>query len=298
MRRKRSKGCTRARYPGCRGRRRSLLASRGVSQAVSLPSNVVDVGVRTERRILSLLDAELDRWRAVDPDLEQAVGALRELVAAGGKRVRPAFCFWAFVGAGGDPDDPVVVDACAAIEMVHVCALVHDDVMDGAATRRGRPSVHERFTTDHVNVDARGEARRFGEGAAILVGDFAFVYADMLFASAPPVTRPVFDDLRMELLVGQFLDLLGAAQGTRDRARAERIELYKSGKYTVERPLHLGAALAGRLDELSASMSAFGLPLGRAFQLRDDVHGVIGVTAVTGKPVGDELRTGKDTLQL
>jgi geranylgeranyl diphosphate synthase type I len=266
-----------------------------VSQAVSLPSNLGDVGVRTERRILSLLDAELDRWRTVDPDLEQPLASLRALVAAGGKRFRPAFCFWAFVGAGGDPDDPVVVDACAAIEMVHVCALVHDDVMDGAATRRGRPSVHEQFATDHVNVEARGEARRFGEGAAILVGDFAFVYADMLFAGAPLAARPVFDDLRMELLVGQFLDLLGAAQGTRDRARAERIELYKSGKYTVERPLHLGAALAGRLDYLSASLSAFGLPLGRAFQLRDDVLGVFGDPAVTGKPVGDDLREGKLT---
>src|SRR5262249_38179884 len=211
------------------------------------------------------------------------------------KRVRPAFCFWAFVGAGGDPDDPVVVDACAAIEMVHVCALVHDDVMDGAATRRGRPSVHTRFETDHVNTDARGEARRFGEGAAILVGDFAFVHADMLAASMPPDAHPVFDDLRMELLVGQFLDLLGAAQGTRDRARAERIELYKSGKYTVERPLHLGAALAGRLDDLSTPLSAFGLPLGRAFQLRDDVLGVFGDPSVTGKPVGDDLREGKLT---
>jgi geranylgeranyl diphosphate synthase, type I len=266
-----------------------------VSQAVSLPSNLADVGVRTERRILSLLDAELDRWRTVDPDLAQPLGSLRDLVAAGGKRFRPAFCFWAFVGAGGDHDDPLVIDACAAIELVHVCALVHDDVMDGAATRRGRPSVHERFATDHVNDDARGEARRFGEGAAILVGDFAFVYADMLFANAPPVARPVFDDLRIELLVGQFLDLLGAAQGTRDRERAERIELYKSGKYTVERPLHLGAALAGHLDDLSVPLSAFGLPLGRAFQLRDDVLGVFGDPAITGKPVGDDLREGKLT---
>jgi geranylgeranyl diphosphate synthase type I len=266
-----------------------------VSQAVSLPSNLADVGVRTEERILALLDAEIDRWRTVDPDLDTPLNSLRDLVAAGGKRFRPAFCFWAFVGAGGNGDDPLVVDACAAIEMVHVCALVHDDVMDGASTRRGMPSVHERFASDHAALDGRGEARRFGEGAAILVGDFAFVYADMLFASAPPAARPVFDDLRTELLVGQFLDLVGAAQGTRDRERAERIELYKSGKYTVERPLHLGAALAGRLEDLSAPLSAFGLPLGRAFQLRDDVLGVFGDPTITGKPVGDDLREGKLT---
>src|SRR5262249_19747938 len=105
MRRRRSKGCTRARYPGLGP---SLLASVRVSQAVSLPSNLSDVGVRTEHRILSLLDAELERWRTVDADLEQPLAALRDLVVAGGKRFRPAFCSWAFVGAGGDPDDPVV----------------------------------------------------------------------------------------------------------------------------------------------------------------------------------------------
>jgi geranylgeranyl diphosphate synthase, type I len=266
-----------------------------VNGALSLPPSLSDAGTRAERRILSLLDGEIERWRAVDADLEEPLVALRELVTAGGKRFRPAFCFWSFVGAGGDPDDPVVVDACAAIEMVHGCALVHDDVMDGASTRRGRPSVHQRFVDRHAASNGLGEGRRFGEGAAILVGDFAFVYADMLFASAPQSAVPVFDDLRLELSVGQFLDLAGAASARRDRAQADRISVYKSGKYTVERPLHLGAALAGQLDELAAPLSAFGLPVGRAFQMRDDLLGVFGDASVTGKPVGDDLREGKLT---
>ena len=161
--------------------------------------------------------------------------------------------------------------------------------------RRGSPSVHQRFVDHHAASSARGEARRFGEGAAILIGDFAFVYADMLFASAPPSARRVYDDLRIELCVGQFLDLAGAASTRRDRAQAERIEVYKSGKYTVERPLHLGAALAGRLDDLAGPFTAFGIPLGSAFQMRDDLLGVFGDPAVTGKPVGDDLREGKLT---
>ena len=275
--------------------RNLLLASAAMAQRVSLPPVLADAGVRAERRILTLLDAEIDRWRAIDADLEEPLVALRDLVSGGGKRFRPAFCFWAFVGAGGDPLDDVVVDVCAAIEMVHACALVHDDVMDGAATRRGRPSVHQRFVDHHTAADAHGEARRFGEGAAILIGDFAFVYADMLFASAPPSARPVYDDLRIELCVGQFLDLAGAASTVRDRGQAERIEVYKSGKYTVERPLHLGAALAGRLDDLAGPFTAFGIPLGSAFQMRDDLLGVFGDPAVTGKPVGDDLREGKLT---
>jgi geranylgeranyl diphosphate synthase type I len=266
-----------------------------MARAVSLPTALSDAGVRAEARVLTLLDAEIERWRAVDADLEAPLVALRDLVTAGGKRFRPAFCFWSFVGAGGDPDDSVVIDVCAAIEMVHACALVHDDVMDGASTRRGQPSVHQRFVDEHTATSAHGEARRFGEGAAILIGDFAFVYADMLFASAPPSARPVYDDLRIELCVGQFLDLAGATSTRRDRARAERIEMYKSGKYTVERPLHLGAALAGRLDELAAPLTRFGIPLGSAFQMRDDLLGVFGDPSVTGKPVGDDLREGKLT---
>jgi geranylgeranyl diphosphate synthase type I len=260
----------------------------------SLPTRLADAGERAERRILTLLDDEIARWRAIDPDLEEPLRALRDL-STSGKRFRPAFCYWAFVGAGGDPDDAVVVDVCAAIEMVHACALVHDDVMDGAATRRGAPSVHQRFVDRHVATSARGEARRFGEGAAILVGDLAFVYADVLFASAPAAARPVYDDLRLELCVGQFLDLVGATSTRRDRGQADRIEIYKSGKYTVERPLHLGAATAGRLDELAAPFTDFGIPLGRAFQMRDDVLGVLGDPAKTGKPVGGDLREGKLT---
>jgi len=268
------------------------------------PPGLLEFGARAERRITELLDGEIDRWSEVDRALVPPLAALRELVTAGGKRLRPAFCSWAFVGAGGDPTDPRVDDVGAALELLHAFALVHDDVMDGSARRRGRPSVHTAFGASHRAADAHGEARRFGEGAAILVGDFAFVYADRLFASAPPAARPVFDELRVELCVGQFLDLAGSAglphagsgRGLgRGLAQAELIERYKSGKYTVERPMHLGAALAGRLDELEAPLSAFGVPLGQAFQLRDDLLGAFGDPEVTGKPVGDDLRERKLT---
>jgi geranylgeranyl diphosphate synthase, type I len=168
-------------------------------------------------------------------------------------------------------------------------------VMDGSAVRRGRPTVHEHFAAAHRAGGGRGEARRFGEGAAILVGDFAFVYADQLFAVAPLHARPLYDELRIELCVGQFLDLAGTAGGRRDYAHAELIERYKSGKYTVERPLHIGVALAGRLGDLAVPLSNFGIPLGEAFQMRDDLLGVFGDPTLTGKPVGDDLREGKLT---
>ena len=262
---------------------------------VPLPAGLADIGARVEDRIDALLDAELRRWRELAPELEAPVVALRDLVAAGGKRLRPAFCFWAFVGAGGDAEDPVVTDVAAAIELLHAFALVHDDVMDGSGVRRGEPAVHQAFADRHRATGGRGEARRFGEGAAILVGDFAFVYADELFSAAPLHVRPLYDELRIELCVGQYLDLASTASGRRDRPHAELIERYKSGKYTVERPLHIGAALAGRLGDLGGPLTAFGIPLGEAFQMRDDLLGVFGDPAVTGKPVGDDLREGKLT---
>jgi geranylgeranyl diphosphate synthase type I len=263
--------------------------------AAPVPPSLGLVAPGVEARIRVLLEGELVRWCLVDDDLLEPIEALRDFVLAGGKRLRPAFCHWAWVGAGGDPANPLVVDAGAALELLHTFALVHDDVMDGSALRRGRTTVHLDFAGRHLDAGWRGEARRFGEGVAILVGDLAFVYADQLMAGAPPAAADVFNELRIELNIGQYLDVVGTARRRSDRGTARRIATYKSGKYTVERPLHLGAALAGRLSALAGPLSAYGLPLGEAFQLRDDLLGAFGDPAVTGKPVGEDLREGKPT---
>ncbi|MDQ3306395.1 MAG: polyprenyl synthetase family protein [Actinomycetota bacterium] len=261
----------------------------------SAPSSLLDIAGRAEVRVRTLLDAERARWSAIDPDLGELIDCLAGLVDAGGKRLRPAFCHWAYVGAGGDGDDSMVVDVGAAFELLHAFALVHDDVMDGSDQRRGRPTAHVTFASRHQEAGWRGEPRRFGEGVAILVGDLAFVYADILIAAAPPAARAVYDELRIELNIGQYLDVVGTVRGQVNLATARRIASYKSGKYTVERPLHVGAALAGRLDDLAGPLSFYGLPLGEAFQLRDDLLGAFGDSAATGKPVGDDLREGKPT---
>lgn len=269
--------------------------SPGPGSHLPVPASLLEVGRAAEARVAALLTAELDRWTDVDADLREPLDALLALVRAGGKRLRPAFCHWAYIGAGGQGSDELVVDAGAALELLHTFALIHDDIMDGSDRRRGLPAIHRHFMGRHAEAGWNGEDRRFGEGAAILIGDFAFVYADILMTGAPEVARRLFDELRVELCVGQYLDLLGTASGGRDAERARRIEWYKSGKYTVERPLHLGAALAGRFDDLAEDLSAFGLPLGEAFQMRDDLLGVFGDASVTGKPVGDDLREGKLT---
>ena len=266
----------------------------------ALPPSLNRIAERVDARLDTLLRAETQRWAELDPGLEQPMSAMRGLVLSGGKRLRPAFCHWGFVGAGGDSDDPAVVDAGAALELLHTFALIHDDVMDGSPLRRGSHSVHRWFELRHAAEGWRGEGRRFGEGAAILVGDLAFVYADQLMGDAPRPAWEVFTELRLEVNVGQFLDLVGTARGGTLKGRAgveqaRRIGQYKSGKYTIERPLHLGAALAGRLADLEGPLSAYGAPLGEAFQLRDDLLGAFGDTAVTGKPVGEDLSEGRPT---
>src|SRR5579862_8115442 len=265
------------------------------ARTAAFPQALDPVADRVETCIDTLLVTEQKRWAEVDAALGDPLDALREFVAAGGKRLRPAFCVCGFVGAGGSVDDPAVVSAAAALELVHTFALVHDDIMDGSEIRRGRDAVHRQFARQHEEAAWRGPARRFGDGMAILIGDFALVYADILLRGAPAEAQAIYDELRIELCVGQSLDLVGTATARTDAETARRISTYKSGKYTVERPLHLGAALAGRYNDLADTLSAIGLPMGEAFQLRDDVLGAFGEAAVTGKPVGDDLREGKPT---
>jgi geranylgeranyl diphosphate synthase, type I len=264
---------------------------------VPAPASLRRIADRVAVRLDEVLTPELERWAELDADLCEPMAEISRLVLRGGKRLRPAFCHWGYVAAGGDPDDQIVVDAGAAFELMHAFALFHDDVMDDASSRRGEPTTHFVFAEQHRLAGWTGESRRFGEGVAILIGDLAFVYADRLLAMANPSAWQIWNELRIELNVGQVLDILGSVRGVRDVAQAERICRYKSGKYTIERPLHLGAALASpfELDALSVPLSAYGLPLGDAFQMRDDVMGAFGDAAATGKPVGGDLREGKPT---
>ena len=260
------------------------------------PPFLAALGTQVQQCLTELLAAEEERWALVDPELRSPLQSLSQLIQAGGKRLRPAFCYWGFVGAGGDPSDPSVVLAGAAFELLHGFALFHDDVMDGSATRRGARTAHLVYSDRHQDHGWLGEPRRFGEGVAILVGDLAFVYADQLLADANAEAWRIWNELRIELNIGQYLDIVGTAASLRNRTGAERIARYKSGKYTVERPLHLGAALAapGRVSDLLPALSAYGLPLGDAFQLRDDMLGAFGNQDTIGKP-GDDLIEGKPT---
>jgi len=260
-----------------------------------------------ETALTTYLDRRTTAAADVDPAFADAAHALAEFVRGGGKRVRPTFAWWGWRGAGGDPGDdhcPAVLCAISALELVQACALIHDDLMDDSATRRGRPTMHVRFAGTHTDARWRGRADRFGAAAAILLGDLALVWADdMLRTAGLPVPAAVragapWEAMRTEVLGGQYLDLLHQATGDTTARAALQIDRFKTAAYTVERPLHLGAAIAGADPALVACYRRFGADIGIAFQLRDDLLGVFGDPTVTGKPAGDDLREGKRTLLL
>ena len=170
---------------------------RPLSEVLAEPARRVDA------RLEQLLNEEIERWAGVDPELRHPLTTLRSTVLSGGKRLRPAFCFWSFVGRGGAPDDPGVIDAGAALEMLHAAALVHDDIIDGSARRHGLDTVHVQYAARHARAGWRGDSARFGSGAGILLGDVALVYSDRLLAAAPLAARAVFDEARLEVNLGQ-----------------------------------------------------------------------------------------------
>ena len=234
-----------------------------------------------------------------------AVADLEAFVLRGGKRMRPAFAWTAWLGAGGESTGEradAVLRACSALELVQACALIHDDIIDSSSTRRGFPTVHVDLAGRHRDAGWSGSSEHFGESAAILVGDLALCWADDLLresgidADSARRVQPVWSAMRTEVLGGQLLDIEAEAGIDESVAAAMRVNRYKTAAYTVERPLHLGAALADADDELIAAYRSFGADIGIAFQLRDDLLGVFGDPEVTGKPSGDDITEGKRTV--
>ncbi|HQR79887.1 MAG TPA: polyprenyl synthetase family protein [Actinomycetota bacterium] len=248
---------------------------------------------------LGFLRRQIEVLAGLSPDLLPLLNTLEELLD-GGKRLRPTFAYWGWRSSGGAPDGPIIT-AAASLEFLQAGALIHDDVMDGSDTRRGKPAAHRRLAELHHSQGYLGSSEDFGVGSAILLGDLCLSWSDEMLTSsgldpaAVQAARPYFDEMRTEVMAGQYLDLLEQVQGRYDLERALRVARLKTAKYTVERPLHIGAAAAGADPAHLRELTAYAIPLGEAFQLRDDMLGVFGDPAETGKPAGDDLREGKRT---
>lgn len=275
---------------------RSLRADRISSDPIS-----ADLQASISTTLAAFIDDKQAQLASLGADLTPLFDTARQAVT-GGKRLRPAFAYWGWRAAGGSVDKTeAILTAAAAIELVHASALVHDDVMDGSATRRGHPAAQRTFSNQLLGASPE-QANRFGFSAAILLGDLLLSWSDELLGRSGFKRKTIargrvyFDRMRCEVVAGQYLDVLAQTTSRSSAAAAMRVVRYKSAKYTVERPLQFGAALAKADKPLLAALSSYGVPLGEAFQLRDDILGVFGQPDVTGKPSGDDIREGKRTL--
>ena len=240
----------------------------------------------TLEELATAVDHELDIFLAARrsdlPEAGDLIGEIERTLSAGGKRLRPAFCYWGFRAVGA-PHDDTIVRAASSLELLHTFALVHDDIMDRSDERRGIPTT---FASKGPHV-------------ALLVGDLALVLADAAFVASgfdPGVLWrgfAVYSRMRQEVIAGQYLDVRATDDPEISVAEARRIAVLKSGRYSIEEPLSIGAALAGAPTDLDAGLRAFGAPLGEAFQLRDDLLGTFGQRTSLGKPVDSDIREGK-----
>src|SRR3954447_4670210 len=255
---------------------------------------------RVDKAVDDHLAHQADVLDGVGEDLAPLMDALADLLR-GGKRLRPAFCYWGWRGAGGADDEPIVAVA-ASLELFQAAALIHDDVMDASDSRRGRPSLHRQVSALHRRHGWLGSPEAFGVAGAILGGDLCLSWCDEMYAGsgldaeALHRGRAVWDRMRTELMCGQYLDMLASVRAETSVEQARHVIRYKSANYTVAQPLLLGGTLAAAPAPLLSAYDDYGLALGEAFQLRDDVLGVFGDPAETGKPAGDDLREGKRTV--
>jgi geranylgeranyl diphosphate synthase, type I len=270
---------------------------------IQLPPACADLARRVDDELDRFLTTQAVAMSSLDPDVAPLFDELRRVVGSGGKRLRPVFCCLGHLAAGGEVGDGAI-RAASALELLHTFAIVHDDVMDRSSTRRGAPASWVHLAEEHRRTGLVGRPEAYGLAAAVLAGDMALVLADraLLEAGFPePRLRSAlrrYDRMRVEVVAGQFHDVLAAHRGIADEAEARRIAVLKSGGYTVEAPLQIGALLGGASDDLLATLGRYGLALGEAFQLRDDVLGVFGDPGVTGKDRDSDLLEGKRTVLL
>ncbi|MDN5977451.1 polyprenyl synthetase family protein [Acidipropionibacterium jensenii] len=260
-----------------------------------------------QNAVSGFLDSQKPVLGVIGAELEPVLAAARDYTS-GGKRLRPAFCYWARVAAAGQPVDAApLIRAAASLELLHVSALMHDDVMDHSDTRRGLPAAHRRFEAAHLEMSGSGSAQDYGTDMAILLGDLLLVWSAEMFSGSGvdplrlSAATPLLEAVRTEVTCGQVLDVAAEARlagGTSESALdlVNRVVEFKSARYTVVRPAQIGVSLGGGTDSLHQAMLDFGSPLGRAFQFRDDLLGVFGDAGLTGKPAGGDLREGKRTV--
>lgn len=256
------------------------------------------------KRVDAALSESLSSFAQVCASIAQETDQLARVVdklGRGGKRIRAQLCCCGWRAAGG-PDSDTIISIATALEIFHLFALIHDDLMDRSTLRRGVATAHVQLAQLHIGRAWRGDADHFGSSAAILLGDALQVWADAIMGSVAlpaergDALRAAYGEMRLQLMAGQYLDILAECRDQLSIRDAMRVARYKSGCYSVADPLRLGAVSAGADETLVSALGRIGEPVGEAFQIRDDIVGIVGRPSASGTSIGDDIKNGKHTI--
>jgi len=256
-----------------------------------------------DKQLLAYLSEKRQEAKEINPETVVLVDEIIRFTENGGKRVRPAFMYSGYVAAGGKAHEAILF-ASMSVELLHTFALIHDDIIDNSDLRRGELTTHKAFEEYHKTRKLKGSKKEFGLSSAILVGDLAFSFAEEILTTAPfpqeriRRARYFFDQMKIQVIYGQYLDVLGGYKEGLTEDEVLQVLEYKTAKYTVERPLHIGAMMAGSDYQTLETFSRYGIPFGQAFQMQDDIVGSFGTEEEIGKPADSDIKEGKKTLLL
>lgn len=256
-----------------------------------------------DKQLLAYLSEKRQQAKEINPEIVVLVDEIIRFTENGGKRVRPAFMYSGYIAAGGQAQEAILF-ASLSVELLHTFALMHDDIIDNSDLRRGELTTHKAFEAYHKTRKLKGNKKEFGLSSAILAGDLAFSFAEEILTTAPfpqeriRRARYFFDQMKIQVIYGEYLDVLGGYKDSLTEDEVLQVLEYKTAKYTVERPLHIGAMLAGSDYQTLETFSRYGIPFGQAFQMQDDIVGTFGTEEEIGKPADSDIKEGKKTLLL
>lgn len=251
------------------------------------------------------LDKKLKTAEKISPMARGMVQNIKNYVLSSGKRIRPALMYHTYLSLAGKAGSrkKEALRAAMAPEFIHTWFIIHDDIIDKDDLRRGNPSMHYLYRKlGKSKFNNSADAAHYGYSQAISAGDMAAGFANEVIADSMLSERiksglsKKISDIIFNTAIGEFYDVFAAIEKNISEKEVLTILEYKTARYTVEGPIHLGAIMAEAGDKVIKNLNDYSVPLGIAYQIQDDILGVFGASKETGKPVGADIREGKKTL--
>ncbi len=250
-----------------------------------------------DKRLEAYFEVKKKEAAVISPEYTDLVQYLSEYILAGGKRIRPFLAYMGYKVSGGNNNEKIM-RLGMALEIFHSFALIHDDIIDFSNLRRNKPTFHIMLQEWHQSKNWRGSSSDFGLGLAVLAGDILSTWSnELVFNLNNRRVFKLYQEMKNEIMIGQAEDIfLSEVKNISDKDRIVSVMMRKTSDYTAQKPLILGATLAGARNSQQEFYKNLSVPLGLAFQLKDDVLGMFGKRREIGKPTDSDIKEGKITL--